>query len=292
MVAPEIAKAVEAIRQDRVYGARELALTALRALWATAPSASPQELRQAAQALALARPMMAAVANALAAAWAAIAERGHSPAPLQELMQRLEESPRRMAEAGRDLLPRGTVMTYSYSSTVIEVLGQVRPYRAIVSESRPLNEGLRTARRLAEQGISLTLITDAQMGLFVREAEAVVVGADSIFPDGSLVNKIGTRLLALAAREAKVPFYVLAETMKVSALSAPKRFVAEEGNRKEVSRETWLQVRNVYFEVTPARLVTAYITDEGVLRPRELRRYAQEAERRWRLLMASQGGAR
>ena len=63
--------------------------------------------------------------------------------------------------------------------------------------------------------------------------------------------------------------------------------MAEEGDRKEVSRETWLQVRNVHFEVTPARLVTAYITDEGVLPPRGLRRYAQEAERCWRLLMAS-----
>jgi len=285
VVAPEIAKAVAAIQQDREHGARELALEALRAL-GSATSASPQELRQAARSLALARPMMAAVANAVAAAWVAIREKGNSLEPLAELIRRLEETPRRMAEAGRGLLPTGTLMTYSYSSTVIEVLGQIRPYRAIVSEARPLNEGLRTARRLAEQGISVTLITDAQMGLFVREAEAVVVGADSIFPDGSLVNKIGTRLLALAAREAKVPFYVVAETLKVSALSAPKRFVAEEGDRKEVSRETWLQVRNVYFEVTPARLVTAYISDEGVLRPQELRRYAQEAERRWRLLMA------
>ena len=78
-----------------------------------------------------------------------------------------------------------------------------------MSEARPLNEGVRTARRLAEKGVSVTLITDAQMGLFVREAEAVVVGADSVLPDGSLVNKIGTHLLALAAREAKVPFYVM-----------------------------------------------------------------------------------
>ena len=283
----EIVEAVERIRQDREHGARELALEALRALRARAAAATPpQELRQAARALALARPMMAAIANALAAAWTAIADRGDSLGPLDELIQRLEESPRRMAAAGRGLLPAGTAMTYSYSSTVIEVLGESRPQRAIVSEGRPLNEGLRKARRLAEKGISVTLITDAQMGLFVREAEAVVVGADSVFPDGSLVNKIGTRLLALAAREARVPFYVVTETLKVSALSAPKRFLAEEGDRKEVSGEPWLQVRNVYFEVTPARLVTAYITDEGVLQPRELRRYAQEAERRWRLLMA------
>jgi len=47
----------------------------------------------------------------------------------------------------------------------------------------------------------------------------------------------------------------------------------------------WLEVRNVYFEVTPARLVTAYVTEEGVRKPPEMRRYASEAERRWRALM-------
>ncbi len=123
------------------------------------------------------------------------------------------------------------------------------------------------------------------MALFVREAEAVVVGADSVQPDGSLVNKVGTHLLALAARAEKVPLYVLADTLKVAAPSQPKRFAAEEGKRQEVSRQRWLEVRNVYFEVTPARLVTAYVTEEGVRKPSEVRRYALEAERRWRALM-------
>ncbi len=281
----EIAQAVERIRRDREHGARELALEALRALRVAAQNCQGEALRQAARQLALARPMMAAIANALAAAWAGILEGDGPQEPIERIIQRLEEAPQRMAQAGRGLLPGGTAMTYSYSSTVIEVLGQDPPQRAIISEARPRNEGLRAARRLAEKGVSVTLITDAQMGLFVQEAEAAVVGADSIFPDGSLVNKIGTRLLALAAREAGVPFYVLSETLKVSARSAPKRFVAEEGNRKEVSREGWLQVRNVYFEVTPARLITGYITDEGVFKPQELHRYAQEAEHRWRLLM-------
>jgi translation initiation factor 2B subunit (eIF-2B alpha/beta/delta family) len=176
-------------------------------------------------------------------------------------------------------------MTLTYSSAVIEVLGRLRPRRVVVSESRPLYEGLRTARALAEKGISLTLITEAQMALFVREAEAVVVGADSVQPDGSLVNKVGTHLLALAARAEKVPLYVVTGTLKVAAPSQPKRFAAEEGDRKEVTRQRWLEVRNVYFEVTPAKLVTAYVTEDGVRRPSEMRSYALEAERRWRALM-------
>ena len=264
-----------------------MALEALCALHSIAGKADSQEMAAAARDLALARPMMAAIGNALAAAWVATIEAKGSPALVEEIIQRLEESPRRMADEGKDLLPRGTVMTYSYSSTVIGVLARVKPQRAIISEARPAREGLRAARRLVEEGVSVTLITEAQMALFVQEAEAVVVGADSIFPNGSFINKMGTRLLALAARSAGVPFYVVGETLKVSALSAPKRFVAEEGNRKEVTKEKWLQVRNIYFEVTPGKLVTAYITDEGVLKPQELRRYGQEAEQRRRMLLGA-----
>ena len=132
MISPQITKAVESIRQDREHGARELALEALKTLRASASSTPPLELRRAAQALALARPMMAAIANAMATAWVALSERVNSLEPLDEIIQRLEESPRRMAEASRELLPAGTLMTYSYSSTVIEVLGRSRPHRAIL----------------------------------------------------------------------------------------------------------------------------------------------------------------
>ena len=190
-----------------------------------------------------------------------------------------------MSATACGVVPRDTLITLTYSSAVIEVLGRLRPRRVIVSESRPLYEGLRTARALAAHGISLTLITEAQMALFVREAEAVVVGADSVQPDGSFVNKVGTHLLALAARAERVPMYVLAETLKVAAPSQPRRFTVEEGRRSEVTRKHWLEVRNVYFEVIPARLVTAYVTEEGIRKPAEMGRYASEAERRWRALM-------
>ena len=274
--------AVELIKSDRESGARELALVALRALAGIAVRGNLEQTKAAAQELALARPMMAVIGNALAAGWADCKEANGDCSPLEELIHRLEESPRRMAAL--QVIPQGTIMTYSYSSTVLGVLAKLRPTRVIISEGRPLNEGLRAARRLVGEGMSLTLITEAQMALFVQEAEAVVVGADTIFPDGSCVNKMGTRLLALAAREAEVPLYVLGETLKVSALSAPARFVAEEGKRKEVTRERWLQVRNVYFEVTPANLVTAYITNEGVLKPKELRGFGERAEQQRRQL--------
>ena len=281
----EIIAAVKRIREDREHGARQLALEALRALAEVAPDTDSEELRDCARALVLARPMMAVIENAMALAWERCQATGDPVKGAAQAIERLESAPDGMAASARGVIPRDTLITLTYSSAVIEVLNRLRPRRVIVSESRPLYEGQRTARALAGQGVSLTLITEAQMALFVCEAEAVVVGADSVQADGSLVNKVGTHLLALAARAEKVPLYVLAETLKVAAPSQPQRFTVEEGKRHEVSRMRWLEVRNVYFEVTPARLVTAYVTEEGVRKPPEMRRYASEAERRWRALM-------
>ena len=281
----EITAAVKRIREDRERGARQLALEALRALEAVAPEVDEGELQECARALVLARPMMAAIENAMALAWERCRAAGDPVAGVAEAIEILDQAADALAATARGVFPHDTIITLTYSSAVNEVLARLRPRRLIVSESRPLYEGLRTARALAKSGISLTLITEAQMGIFVREAEAVVVGADSVQADGSFVNKVGTYLLALAARAEKVPVYVLAETLKVAAPSQPKRFSAEEGKRREITRARWLEVRNVYFEVTPARLVTSYVTEDGVRKPSEMRRYASEAEGRWRALM-------
>jgi hypothetical protein len=85
----------------------------------------------------------------------------------------------------------------------------------IVCESRPLCEGCAMAQRLAAAGLQVTLITDAQAGVFVEQADAVLLGADAVTPDG-VVNKVGSRLLALAAKAAGVPVLAVADSLKVS----------------------------------------------------------------------------
>lgn len=286
-VQAQIQAAVKEIREDRERGARQLALAALRAMRAAAPSCRGSDLRDCARQLALARPMMAAIHNAIALAWSRYEDSGDAERAVDEAIELIETSPEAIAGAARSILPVDTVMTYSYSSGVVELLSRLKPRRAIVSEARPLNEGLKTARQLRAAGISMTLITEAQMALFVQVTDAVVVGADTILENGDFINKIGTRLLALAAQDASVPFYAVGETLKVAAPSEPLRGAPEEGKAKEVCAERWLEVRNVYFEVTPARLVTAYITDAGILRPDQMRRFATEADRRWQALMNS-----
>jgi translation initiation factor 2B subunit (eIF-2B alpha/beta/delta family) len=283
----EIKSAISEIRNDRDKGARQLALAALEALRDTADGMPGEELRDCCRALALSRPMMAAIENAVAAAWARYLETGNAREAAEETIEAISTAPEGMAISARKVMPHGTVMTYSYSSTVIELLTRLKPRRVIISEARPTGEGLRVAKELVRAGISMTLITEAQMALFVHEADAVMVGADTILPEGDFINKIGTRLLALAARDAEVPFYPASETLKVAAPSEPLPFAPEEGKAKEICADKWLEVRNVYYEVTPSRLITSYITEHGVLDPAEVQTFSSEAERRWQALMNS-----
>jgi translation initiation factor 2B subunit (eIF-2B alpha/beta/delta family) len=284
---PEIRAAIKDIQANRDIGSRELAVAALQTLRNVSPDHPGEELREICRALALARPMNAAVENAIAAAWSRYLETGDHVRGADEVLEEIEAAPEQISLAARKVVPSGTIMTHSWSSTVIELLSRIKPRRVIVSEARPFGDGVRVARQLVRAGISATLVTEAQMALFVHEADAVVVGADTILPEGDFINKIGTRLLALAARDADVPFYSVAETLKVSAPSEPLPFAVQEGKAKEICAETWLEVRNVLYEVTPSRLVTAYVTEQGTVDPSDVTRFSSDAERRWQALMNS-----
>ena len=107
--------------------------------------------------------------------------------------------------------------------------------------------------------------------------QAVVVGADSILADGSVLNKAGTALLARAARGHGVPFYVLTETLKISPRAwSGDLTVLEEHPGQEVWSQApqGIDVRNFYFDHTPAELVTQIITEQGPLSIGEIARQA------------------
>jgi translation initiation factor 2B subunit (eIF-2B alpha/beta/delta family) len=123
------------------------------------------------------------------------------------------------------LLPSGSrMLTTSYSSTLLAAVSEASAALSeaggalggvVVCEARPLCEGAAFAAALASAGVpSVTVITDAQAGLFVGAADLVLLGADALGP-GGVVNKAGSRLLALAAREAGVPVYVCCDSGKV-----------------------------------------------------------------------------
>ena len=162
-------------------------------------------------------------------------------------------------------------------------------------EGRPRFEGRSLAAALSQQGIAVTLITDAQADIFLLQCQAVVVGADSVLVNGDLLNKAGTALIAWAARAHSIPFYTLCETLKISPHRwfehDPSRTQAnlallEEKEAAEVLEQpiVGVDVHNYYFDRTPHRLLTHIITEQGLLDRHQVRDIAIRTRANERLL--------
>jgi methylthioribose-1-phosphate isomerase len=147
----------------------------------------------------------------------------------------------------------------------------------IADETRPFLQGARlTAWELAQDGIPVTLITDSMSGHLMSrgEIDAVIVGADRVASNGDVANKIGTYMIAVLARRHGIPFYVAAPLSTVdAALENGGAIVIEERDASEVRGHAGVEwapaevsVRNPVFDITPAELVTALITEKGVVR--------------------------
>jgi methylthioribose-1-phosphate isomerase len=152
------------------------------------------------------------------------------------------------------------------------------PVQVYACEARPLLQGARlTAWELLDAGIDVTLIVDGAAAALLNSGrvDAVIVGADRIAANGDTANKIGTFALALAARHAGVPFFVAAPSSSFDlAISCGAAIPIEERPPDEVRRfqgrlaaPAEVRVWNPAFDVTPAALVTAFITEKGVLHP-------------------------
>jgi methylthioribose-1-phosphate isomerase len=154
---------------------------------------------------------------------------------------------------------------------------QGKKIAVLADETRPFLQGARlTAWELVKDGIDTTVITDNMAGALMRlgHVDLVVVGADRIAANGDVANKIGTYGVAVLAKEHGIPFYVAAPLSTVD-LQTPDggRIPIEERNDREVthigtSRITpdGAHIRNPAFDVTPAKYVTAIITDRGIAR--------------------------
>jgi len=197
---------------------------------------------------------------------------------------------RAMGRHGATLVPEGArILTHCNAGALATAgygtaLGVVRAAHeagrrisVLADETRPFLQGARlTAWELARDGIPVTVVTDGMPGHLMRrgEIDLVVVGADRIAANGDVANKIGTYGVAVLAREHGIPFYVAAPRSTIDlATPSGDAIPIEERGRAEVARvgETELlpdgvPVRHPAFDVTPARLVSAIVTEAGIVR--------------------------
>jgi len=222
-----------------------------------------------------------------------------SPAELKKLL--LEEAHaiyqediganKSMGRYGQELVPHGArILTHCNAGALATAgygtaLGVVRAAKeagktvsVYADETRPLLQGARlTAWEMVQENIPVTLITDNMAASLMARGmvDLVLVGADRIAANGDTANKIGTYGLALLSREHNLPFYVAAPLSTVDfTLAEGKDIPIEERNHQEVTHiagrmtaAAGVKVWNPAFDVTPARLITAIITDRGIVKP-------------------------
>lgn len=266
-------KLLNRLRDDHQSGATELALTTLRdlAAWVQANGSGAGGLTALLGELRKARPSMIVIGNAMARIESALASGEPPLAAVDRVNRELANAGAAIAHFARPQIPANAViMTHSASSVVLglfRTLARERQRFAVIcTQSSPGMEGHRLARALDELGVPVTLITDAQMALFVAKADLVVSGCDSWLADGHFVNKSGTHLLALAARAHHKPFWVLGDSFRHSAQAAGEVCLEEmPAGELHAPDGDWITPRNIYFETIPQTLVTGRINEQGVV---------------------------
>lgn len=297
----------EAIKSLRVRGAPAIgiagALGAVLGIWkstATTYADFAAELKKVTDYLATSRPTAVNLFWALARIEKTAEKHRHLAVPqlkealLKEALQ-IIEADRSMCRAigryGSELLHEGdTILTHcnagglatSDYGTALAVMFTAheagKKIRVYADETRPLLQGARlTTWELMEAGIDVTLICDNMAAQVMKEGkiQCVVVGADRIAANGDTANKIGTYNVAILANAHGVPFYVAAPTSTLDlSLETGDRIPIEQRGADEVTKgfgkQTAPEGVKVYspaFDVTPARLITAIITEKGVARP-------------------------
>ncbi len=269
----------EAIRTLAVRGAPALGVAG--AMGVALASVVGDDLDEAAARLVATRPTAVNLAWGVARALAA-------DDPVVEAVAMAAEDVarnRRLGAHGAALLPAGArVLTHCNAGalacagfgTALGVIRSADVGHVWVDETRPLLQGARlTAWELDRLGIPATVIPDVRAGSLLAEGrvDCVVVGADRIAANGDVANKVGTYPLAVVARHHGVPFYVAAPTSTVdlgcrSGADIPiERRAGAEVSDLGGTRVTpiGVEAENMAFDVTPAALVTAIVTEEGVL---------------------------
>lgn len=210
----------------------------------------------------------------------------------ETLFQADVETNQKMGHLGAELLPRGArILTHCNAGALATAgygtaLGIIRSayitdptIKVYANETRPRLQGARlTAWELTQDNIPVTVVTDSMSGHLMKSGlvDVVIVGADRIAANGDVANKIGTYTLALVAHLHQVPFYVAAPTSTIDlATSTGEEIPIEERSDEEIWNLGGLEICpaegvsfcNPAFDVTPARYISAIITEKGIARP-------------------------
>jgi translation initiation factor 2B subunit (eIF-2B alpha/beta/delta family) len=267
-MATVLAERVDELRRDRYHGGSWMARRAVEALAEVAnqPAESSAELLErldaAGRELAASRRAMGAIAGAVARVLAAAHHGSHlAPEELRRLVNEevqglVGSRDRAAASIAIQLRPALTdafVLTHSASATVREAVLYTSPELVICTVSAPFEEGRAFAEELRESELAVELVEDDAAEEALERASIFLIGADTVFRDGSVANKVGTRELAEAAARRGVRTVVAAEVIKLAPIDAPE------------------QIDDEHFDITPHELIDEVVTEEGAYSSEDVR---------------------
>jgi ribose 1,5-bisphosphate isomerase len=257
------------VREDSVSGSSETAIYVLGSLHDILSNndTGREQLLGFSSKLRKAKPAMAPLINIARMMEGAANDPDPNKAALlsvEKVINNERSAGTRIAENAREKI-EGTVLTLSYSGTVMNVLRSVaekKEIKVIVAESFPLGEGRRTADMLSQAGIETALVADSMVFAEARSSDLCLVGADAITPY-AVINKVGTYAMALASIQAGIPAYVVSSTLKVTSELRPDWMIEQRtiGNLSE---------REQIFEPTPLELFAEVVTELGMSKPMRL----------------------
>jgi translation initiation factor 2B subunit (eIF-2B alpha/beta/delta family) len=286
-----VAPTIVGLTDDTTHGSAYLSVQALAVLRdragqlavTDAPDVEDARARlvETARRLLAARPSMAALANRIHRVMD-VSRPEITPASVEvnahEAIGRALDADAGAARRAAEQVAGDRVLTLSRSGTVLDALRRADPAPSVVvAASAPGEEGIGVAETLAAADLDVTLVPDAAVAatLATDAVDAVLVGADTVHPDGIVVNKVGTRAAALAARREEVPVYVACATDKVSVEASAPDEAADP--RTVYDGPAPLQVAAPRFDETPPDLVTGgIVTERGVHAPDDIAALADE----------------
>jgi ribose 1,5-bisphosphate isomerase len=204
----------------------------------------------------------------------------------------MENSKKKIAEIGARRIPDVEsdddfiIMTHCHSSVVNGIFLEAKRqgknnFKVIVTETQPRLQGRKTATKLLKNGIDVIHVVDSAMRWVVNhhEVDVIIIGADSITSEGTVLNKIGSRLLALVAHEEHVPFYVASPLLKYNPETS---FGILEKIEMRNPNEVWekapegIKILNPAFETVSRRYIDGLITEAGIFASSHVSNYFEK----------------
>lgn len=294
---PEVRQIADDIRDMKIRGAGELARSAVRALMieckessAKSPEHLYDDLRKTARMLLETRPTAVSLPNGIRYVMHRVNQARQQIQDVEqvrmacirageEFVANSKTAIERIGEIGARRIKDGDVLlTHCNSSAAISIIKTAwksgKRISVYATETRPRFQGRLTANALLQEGIPVTMIIDSAARFFMKEIDKLVIGADAVTANGAVVNKIGTSMIALAAKESNVRTFVAAETYKFSpetmigeVVAIERRSTDEVISQSELSKLPNVEVRNPSFDVTPPEYVDLIITERGIIPP-------------------------